>query len=602
MNNFFAELKRRNVVRVGIAYAVVAWVIMQFLDVVAPLMGLPEVFQKGVLVLLAVGAPIALLLSWAYEVTPEGVMKTAEVDKSKSITHGTGQKINKLINAGLVLVVAFFVYDKFFAATPINLGSGEREASIAVLPFVDLSPAGDQEYFGDGIAEEILNVLAKIPDMKVAGRTSSFQFKGQNPDLRLIGEQLNVDHVLEGSIRKDGNRIRITVQLIAADDGFHLWSETYDRDLVDVFAIQDQISEAVAEALQIHLGTGEEIVVKQETDSPEAYSLYLRGRQLLHSRRPDSIADSIKLFEAATVLDPDFTLAYSAMARSYGLWPLYALKNQDFSLFYEKGKAAARRALELDPKNAEAYSTLNLINLGSYEWQEAEINNAMVLALEPNDAENANFAGDHYRVTFDTINSIKWEGRAYQLDPLHEVNARDITIAYLEAGDFENAYKFAKIAVDLSPRAFSYQGLVYSLAGLGRLEEAREILSEMQSHDEYNPFIVADTEVYLLVREGAVDEARANLEVMAKMVEEGNGDPSFIFQHYLDLGDIEAGVTWFVRAAEEKSPYVASPGFILPENYTDDPELLKRFNHPAVKELFDIRRANVAKNAEGGDE
>ncbi|MHA1543631.1 MAG: tetratricopeptide repeat protein, partial [Alphaproteobacteria bacterium] len=388
MNNFFAELKRRNVVRVGIAYAVVAWVIMQFLDVVAPLMGLPDVFQKGVLVLLAVGAPIALLLSWAYEVTPEGVMKTKEVDASKSITHGTGQKINKLIIAGLALVIAFFVYDKFIAATPINLDSGgAREASIAVLPFTDMSPAGDQQYFGDGIAEEILNVLAKNTDMKVAGRTSSFKFKGQNENLQLIAQQLNVDHILEGSVRKDGDKIRVTVQLIAADDGFHLWSETYDRNLVDIFAIQDEISQAVAEAMQVQLGTGGEVSSPQTIASAEAYSLYLQGMQYLHARGSENLEKAAKFLEVVTILDPGFDPAWAAMARAYGLLPTYQVASgPEVLINFEKGKTAALQALVINPQNAQAYSALNYINIYQLNWTEAEKNNLMATTLAPNDA------------------------------------------------------------------------------------------------------------------------------------------------------------------------------------------------------------------------
>ncbi|MEE8295000.1 MAG: hypothetical protein V3R64_04750, partial [Sphingomonadales bacterium] len=189
MNNFFSELKRRNVVRVAIAYAVVAWVIMQFVDIVAPLMGLPEVFQKGVLVLVAIGFPIVLLFSWAYEVTPEGVMKTAEVDQSKSVTHGTGQKINKLIAVGFVLALGFIAYDKMIATDgPVNEEAQAGPVSIAVLPFSDLSQAGDQEYFGDGVAEEILNILADVEVLDVTSRTTAFSLKGKGLSIPEMAE------------------------------------------------------------------------------------------------------------------------------------------------------------------------------------------------------------------------------------------------------------------------------------------------------------------------------------------------------------------------------------------------------------------------------
>ncbi|MEE8294596.1 MAG: hypothetical protein V3R64_02690, partial [Sphingomonadales bacterium] len=236
MNNFFNELKRRNVVRVAIAYAVVSWVALQLVDVLDEILSLPEGFGKAVLIILLIGLPIVLVFSWAYEVTPEGVMKTAEVDASKSITHGTGQKINKLIIGGLVLAVAFLLVDKFFISGNGVEQAETGEASIAVLPFVNMSDDAANAYFADGLSEELLNVLAKVPDLKVAGRTSSFQFKGDNLDLVEIGKTLGVDHILEGSVRKQGNRVRITAQLIRASDGFHMWSETYDRDLEDIFA------------------------------------------------------------------------------------------------------------------------------------------------------------------------------------------------------------------------------------------------------------------------------------------------------------------------------------------------------------------------------
>jgi len=205
LNSFFSELKRRNVFRVGIAYIVVSWVILQFVDIIQEIVRFPGWFPQMVLVLLIIGLPIALIFSWAYEVTPEGVKKTEEVDKSKSITHGTGQKINKLIVGALVLAIGFIVYDKFI--TPDDPAVQQAQAgrvTIAVLPFSDLSPEGDQEYFGDGIAEEILNVLIKADGLKVTSRSSSFSFKGQNLDIPTMAERLGVSNILEGSVESPG--------------------------------------------------------------------------------------------------------------------------------------------------------------------------------------------------------------------------------------------------------------------------------------------------------------------------------------------------------------------------------------------------------------
>jgi TolB-like protein len=255
---FLEELKRRNVFKVGAAYLVVSWLILQLVQSVREPLGLPEWTDAFFIVLLSVGLPMALLFAWAFELTPDGVKKTKEVDKETSVTANTGRKLNYAIIATLAIALAYSVFDRVNqpdsveiteATDTVAAEQGIGNTSIAVLPFVDMSSDQDQEYFSDGISEELLNVLAKIPELRVAARTSSFQFKGQNVDIGNVAEQLNVDHVLEGSIRKADTRIRITAQLIRADTGYHLWSETYDRELTDIFGIQDEISAAIVAAL-----------------------------------------------------------------------------------------------------------------------------------------------------------------------------------------------------------------------------------------------------------------------------------------------------------------------------------------------------------------
>jgi len=261
--SFFSELKRRNVFRVGIAYAVTAWILLQVADLVLENLSAPPIVMKVFMLALAIGFPVALIFAWAFELTPEGIKLEKDVDRSKSITHVTAQRMNRNIIIALAIAVVLLLVDKFTpdidtgaepatarvesAAAPAPQAE-EEEKSIAVLPFVDMSPNGDQGYFADGISEEILNVLVKTHTLKVAGRTSSFQFRGRSEDLRTIGEQLGVENILEGSIRKANNRVRITAQLVKASDGFHLWSETYDRDLTDIFAIQDEIARAITDA------------------------------------------------------------------------------------------------------------------------------------------------------------------------------------------------------------------------------------------------------------------------------------------------------------------------------------------------------------------
>ena len=289
MSGLFNELKRRNVVRVGIAYILIAWLIAQVAELALDSFDAPGWVIKAVLLLLALGLPVALFFAWAFELTPEGLKKEKDVDRSQSIAPNTGRKLNTLIIGVLVIAVGMLLADKFLPqseeAPPVTAATETEPVtetnSIAVLPFVDMSPAQDQEYFTDGLTENLLHALAQIQELKVAGRTSSFAFKGLNTDLRDIGQQLNVSSILEGSVQKAGGRIRITTQLINTEDGYHLWSKTFDRDLTDIFSVQDEIAEAVANALRKSL-FGDEAVSKAPTTDFEAYNAYLLGLSYFH--------------------------------------------------------------------------------------------------------------------------------------------------------------------------------------------------------------------------------------------------------------------------------------------------------------------------------
>ena len=269
--SFFQELQRRNVFKVTIAYIVVAWLVAQVLQLIFESFGTPDWVMKTVLVLMAAGMAFAVFFAWAFEMTPEGLKREHEIDRSESIAPQTGKKLNNLIIAVMALALGYFAYDKFMLSTDRDAALVEAttqavteqvdseavdsvsDNSIAVLPFVNMSSDVEQEYFSDGLSEELLNLLAKIPELNVASRSSAFQFKGEKFDLKEVAKKLDVDHVLEGSVRKAGNQVRITAQLIKADDGYHMWSETYDRSLDNIFAIQDEISAAVVAALKIEL-------------------------------------------------------------------------------------------------------------------------------------------------------------------------------------------------------------------------------------------------------------------------------------------------------------------------------------------------------------
>ncbi len=358
MNKFFQELKRRNVFRVGVAYIVVSWVALQFVDVIQDPLALPEWFQRVVIVLLAIGFPIALIISWAFEMTPQGLVKTAEVDKDHSITPQTGRKIDKLIIGGLALAVVFLLVDRFAieGESPgkvVPEAEAGQVASIAVLPFLNLSGDPKQNYFSEGMSEEILDALVKVNGLSVASRTSAFAFKGENLNIPQIAKDLKVDYVIEGSVRRSGDTVRITAQLIDGSSDRHLWSNTYDRQMTDIFKIQDDISHAIVAELGRALGldTLEAAPVEQKTENMSAYDAYLKGRNLFITR--SDLTGSIKYLEQAVALDKGFAGAWETLAAAYSVMPSWGYSDRPY---FDLSNQAADRAIALDSKLSLAYA------------------------------------------------------------------------------------------------------------------------------------------------------------------------------------------------------------------------------------------------------
>jgi TolB-like protein/Tfp pilus assembly protein PilF len=318
------ELKRRNVIRVGVLYLVAAWLLLQLTDVLSSLLPVPESSGPLVVLLLALGFFPVLIFAWVYEMTPEGLKREVDIDRSQSVTPDTGKKINTLIIVLLVLAIAGLVADRLIpessldtdvaTADPISAPVATDDRSIAVLPFADLSRDQDQQYFTDGLSEELLNLLVRVDNLRVASRTSSFAYRGSTLGIPEISQALNVGHILEGSVRKDGDRIRITAQLIEASSDSHVWSENFDREFTDIFAIQDEIANAIVNALTGELGMGGEkaITVEAATENLDAYEMYLTARELFINR--DQLPESIRLFRKAVELDPNFARAWAGLA------------------------------------------------------------------------------------------------------------------------------------------------------------------------------------------------------------------------------------------------------------------------------------------------
>ena len=368
--SFFDELKRRNVIRVGIAYLIVAWLILQFADVVLNNIQAPGWVFQVIMLMLGIGFPVVLLFAWAFEMTPEGIKKERDVDRSKSITPKTGHKLDRTIIVVLVLALIYFIYDKFGSQPPVlpapatespvtavDEARQSKELSIAVLPFVNMSADPEQEFFSDGISEELLNLLVRVEGLKVASRTSSFTYKGENRNIPEIAAELKVGHILEGSVRKAGNRVRITAQLIDTSNDRHLWSETFDRELVDIFAIQDEIANAIVSALKGTLGVEQKAInVEAITENLDAYDLYLKARGLFVARQ--DLPLSIALFEQATRLDPTFARAWEGLAAVQ--WVAADWLVGDGIDHRMPALKAAEHALSLDPNLSMPHAVLGM--------------------------------------------------------------------------------------------------------------------------------------------------------------------------------------------------------------------------------------------------
>lgn len=406
--HLFAELKRRNVFKVSAVYGAVAFGLIQVADPLADAMRLPDTFVPFVVALLVLGFPVALVLAWAFELSPQGVRKTTAAGTGE-IEAIVAQPASERWPAGLLALagIALLVAGAWWAGHRSGAAASETELaasagavqlayvapdedtrpSIAVLPFGDLSPEGDQEYFSDGMTEELLNVLAKIRELRVAARTSVFALKDVDLTATQIGDTLDVGYFVEGSVRKSGNRLRITAQLIDARDGSHLWSENYDRDLEDVFAIQTEIAEAIADQLRVPLGLDDGHTLVSPTDDLEAYDLYLSGRARMRERGA-SVDEAVKLFEAAVAQDSNWAPAWAGLAEGKSLQPFYRTADSTYwANTFAEAERAAERALELDPDNASATVALANVHRDSWEWDAAETAYLRALKLDPDNVE-----------------------------------------------------------------------------------------------------------------------------------------------------------------------------------------------------------------------
>ena len=422
--SFFAELKRRNVYKVAIAYIVGGWALSEGISQVFPVFDVPNGIIRVIVILIAGGLPIALVLSWMFEITPEGIKRTATADAMPASAKPKKYLWLYIVVIGGMVSIGLFFLGRYSAATYNSASARAEQAaipakSIAVLPFENLSDDKNTAYFSDGITEEILNALAQIPGLKVAARRSAFQFKGNDLDPRKIGEVLGVAHILEGSLQKAGDQVRINVQLVNVKDGLQAWSEKFDRKLDNVFAIEDEIAKAIATELRVQLtgGAGQPLVV-DSTNNPQAHELYLRGLTLLAARGP-GLREASDLFQQAVKLDASYAQAWGALAITELLLPSYGLDSFDAAL--PRGESAAQSALALDSNVASAHVAVGLANMMRFRWPEADQALRRALVLAPGDAEAVNQYAQFLSTIGQLEPSLREIERAQQLDPLSPI-------------------------------------------------------------------------------------------------------------------------------------------------------------------------------------
>ena len=577
--SLYHELKRRNVLRVAIAYLAGSWLLIEVTETIFPLFGFDDTLARIVVILLAIGFPLFLLFSWVFEITPEGLKKEKDIDRAASLTHKTGKQLDRIIIVLLALALGYFALDKFVLgparvsdlveetaqqARSEALVESYGDKSIAVLPFVNMSDDAGNEYFSDGISEELLNLLAKIPELRVISRSSAFSFKGKDIKVADLARELNVAHILEGSVRKAGNLVRITVQLIEARSDTHLWSETYDRTLDDIFTIQDEIAAEVVTQLKVRLLGA--LPTVEETD-PKAYALYLQARHLVNQLTPESMARAVMLYQQALAISPDYAAAWTGLSIMYTHQVDVGLGLYDDG--YNLAREAAEKALAVNPEYAPGHARLGWITMiHDGDLAAAARYYDRALALAPPDSDFLNGAAFLAQCLGQLDVAIALGEYLVSLDPVNPTGYFRLGWIYRFAGRLDDTIASFRTLLSLSPGYISGQyqiGVALLLKG-----DLQAALGAMEAESSEHYRVRGLAMVY-----HALGRAAESNDALTRLIEKYSNKAFTIAYVLAYRGEADRTFTWLDKAVEYNSPslsYIAAdPMFSI---LHDDPRWL----------------------------
>ena len=563
--NFFTELKRRNVYKVAVAYAVVAWLLIQAASILFPTFESPSWVMKVFVAIVALGFPIALIIAWAFEMTPQGMKRTENISPNEYIPQWSARRFAALIVTMAMVAAGLLMFQlvrsKSTSTALITGAATPSQKSIAVLPFDNLSRDPDNAYFADGIQEEILTRLAKIADLKVISRTSTQQYQSKPGNLAEIAKQLGVANILEGSVQKAADQVRVNVQLINAQNDSHLWADTYDRKLTDIFGVESEIAKAIADTLQAKLsGAEKSAIAARPTENNEAHDLYLRGRYFLGKRTMRTTGDDFKrainYFNQAIAKDPNYAPAYAGLADSYALLPNYS--NESLAEAAPKARAAAEKALALDNTLAEAHSSLGLL-LSAFDGNLRDSQREFERAI----ALNPNYAAAHYFYAIGVLiplgefdKGIAEGNRAVELDPFSVVINTNFGFCYLYARRYPEAIAQFRRAAELDPSLpIPYIGVAWADELSGHPEQA--ITGYQKAYDvARHSGLSAGAYTNLLAQcyalKGERGKALQELDQFKALAQRGEVPAFLVAVVYVTVGNKNEAIEWLQRSYQEK--------------------------------------------------